>query len=329
MTVKWSKTDTNLLSILAEYRCLSLVQLSLLSGRNLKALRRRVAQLRERDAVEVCQRGYGRSRGRPEHVVMPTRQTVQHLLEKNGIAAKGKREIFSKFPTTELDHQLLVNWFRIHLQALEKSPHPLQTDFLAPTSPFLAKLPNGHLPVYDRIEEGEGDDRWEEFIPDGVFTISYGKEDAGRSLLLFLEVDMGTEPLAAPDRGGRDLRQKILNYQSYFRSQRYKRYEEFWKCRFSGFRLLFIANTNARQSAISRLVQEIPPSNFIWVTDQQRMFRQGLGAPIWERGGKNQTAPQSILGPKLAFETPLIKGQLPCPFELSRFSVTIRYCYLS
>jgi len=310
MTSKWSTTDANLLSILAEYRCLTLVQLSLLTDRNLKALRRRVAQLRERDAVEVCQRGYGRSRGRPEHVVTPTRKTIQHLLEKNRIAAGTKAEIFFKFPAAELDHQLLTNWFRIHLQALEKSPHSLQTDFLAPTSPFLAKLPNGHLPVYDRIEEGEGGDRWEEFIPDGVFTIRHAQENAGRSLLFFLEVDMGTEPLAAPEKGGRDLRQKILNYQSYFRSQRYKRYEEYWKSRFSGFRLLFLANTKAREAAISRLVQEIPPSDFIWITGQQRMFEKGLGAPIWVRGGRDQNAPQSILGPKLALEAPVIDSSL-------------------
>ena len=49
-------------------------------------------------------------------------------------------------------------------------------------------------------------------IPDGVFTISHQE----KTLLFFLEVDMGTETLASTKQGTGDVRQKIINYQSLF-----------------------------------------------------------------------------------------------------------------
>lgn len=307
MAVKFSKTDENILYTLADHLTLTVLQLSLLTGRNLKALRRRLAQLRERGVVELYTRGYGRSRGRPEDVVALTSQGAGYLLQENGTAAGVRPEIFSEFPSSELDHNMLVNWFRIHLQAIEEPLPFLKTSFLAPTSPFLPKLAHGKLPVYDRVQIDEAGDHWVDFIPDGVFTIKNDQHEAGsKSLLFFLEVDMGTESLASPSGSGRDIRQKILNYQSYFRSQRYKRYEEIWNCRFTGFRVLFLANSTERESAICRLVQEMPPNDFIWVTGGQQMFEKGLGGNIWARGGKNQGPPQSILGPKLAIETPVI-----------------------
>ena len=172
-------------------------------------------------------------------------------------------------------------------------PSRVEIDFLASTSPFLPKLADGKLAIYDRIAAGPGPDAWMDFIPDGVFTISVGEQDRRRSLLFFSGgVDMGTEPLTSSG-SGRDLRQKILNYQAYFRTGRYKRYEEFWNYQFKGFRLLFLANTGGRMASICRLVQGMPPSDFIWVSDQDRMFAQGLGDNIWARGGKDQTAHQS------------------------------------
>ena len=141
-------------------------------------------------------------------------------------------------------------------------------------------------------------------IPDGVFTIT--KKDAKKTLLFFLEVDMGTETLAKTKRVPGDIRQKIINYQTLFRSNHYKRYEKIFNAELNGFRLLFLANMPARMKAICNLVQQMPPSNFIWVTNQERMFSHGISAEIWARGGQYKKPPESILSQKFAFKAPVV-----------------------
>ncbi len=116
---------------------------------------------------------------------------------------------------------------------------------------------------------------------------------------------MGTESVASLKRNPRDIRQKVINYQEYFRNNRYNRYEKYWDCNLKGFRLLFLTNTNSRLVVLSRLVQEMPPSRFIWLTSLEQMFSHGLSAEIWTRAGKQEAPSESILGPS-ACRTPVM-----------------------
>jgi hypothetical protein len=43
----------------------------------------------------------------------------------------------------------------------------------------------------------------------------------------------------------------------------------------------------------------MPPTDFVWLADQDQMFSNGLSAEIWVRGGKDNEQLQSILGHKL------------------------------
>lgn len=150
----------------------------------------------------------------------------------------------------------------------------------------------------------ESKDDFIEFIPDGIFTIWH--KDLKKGLLFFLEVDMDTEPVASLDRNSKDIRQKILNYQAIFRNGQYKRFEENFHIKFNGFRLLFLTISSARSASLSRLVQEMAPSDFIWLTNQKKMFSDGLSAEIWARGGKTDRPQQSIIGRNLASHTPVV-----------------------
>jgi hypothetical protein len=127
-----------------------------------------------------------------------------------------------------------------------------------------------------------------------------------KGLLFFLEVDMDTEPVASLDRNPKDVRQKILNYQSIFQDGHYKRFEKIFGLKFNGFRLLFLPNNPARSTSLSRLAQEMPTSDFIWLTNQEKMFSDGLSAEIWARGGKMDRPPQSIIGSDLAVSAPVM-----------------------
>ena len=126
-----------------------------------------------------------------------------------------------------------------------------------------------------------------EFIPDGVFSITNGAAKTKKTLLFFLEADRGTETIASSNQSSKDIRHKILNYQTLFSINQYKCYEDVFGSKLNGFRLLILVNTASRLTALCRLVQEMPPSDFVWLTAQEEMFSRGVSAEIWFRGGKH------------------------------------------
>ena len=58
-----------------------------------------------------------------------------------------------------------------------------------------------------------------------------------------------------------------------------------WNCRFRGFRLLFITHNRGRLCTLCRLIREMQPAEFIWLTDQADLLSKGVWAPIWTLGG--------------------------------------------
>ena len=261
--------------------------------------------LARQDFIARRLRGYGRGRGRPEELILLTDEGTEFLRDEGILSESTLPNVGSTVDLFRVDHDLLVNWFRIHLIQIEKVIPQISIHYLGPNfHRFSSKCGDGpflreHVPVENTP------DKTSEFIPDGVFSITYKDTETKKSLLFFLEVDMGTETIASTDPNPKDIRHKILNYQSLFRTGRYKRYEKILDSKFNGFRLLFLANTLARVSALCRLAEEMPPSDFVWLTDQKRMFSYGVSAEIWVRGGRNVDSLHSILGPKLASEAPV------------------------
>ena len=127
-----------------------------------------------------------------------------------------------------------------------------------------------------------------------------------RTVVRFLEADMGTESIASVARVPRDIRQKIINYQQYFQNGKHKVYEKLLDCRLKGFRLLFLTNTGTRLGSLCKLMQRMPPTDFIWLTTAEQMLSHGLSAKIWARGGRQEAPEESILGTKIACNAPLL-----------------------
>ena len=110
---------------------------------------------------------------------------------------------------------------------------------------------------------------------------------------------MGTESLVGRSHGCKDIRQKVIIYQAYFRTSGYKRYEQIFGANLKGFRLLFLTQTRARLTALCNLVAAMRPSDFIWLTDQDGIITQGVAEAVWVRGGKMEAPCQSILGSEM------------------------------
>lgn len=252
------------------------------------------------DALVTRIRAYGRGSGRPEELYVLT-EKGRGRLRKDGILSADVAHITGKATDSIfVDHDFLVNWFRIHMLQVERVIPSLSVLFLTAHSNTFNQNKGDRFFLQERIPVDSNTEKFIEFIPDGVFSITNNEAVPKKTLLFFLEADMGTETIASMDRNFKDVRQKIINYQALFHSGCYKRYERVFDVKLNGFRLLFLANTPVRLIALCRLAKAMPPSDFVWLTDQEQMFSHGLSADIWTQGGRQDEPMQSILGPKLS-----------------------------
>jgi hypothetical protein len=296
VSIRLAKNDLALLSAIGEYQVVTTRQLTAVSCRSCQVIRRRIRAFEDQGLIVKKSFGYGRNQGRPEEIILLSQQGLK-LLSTNAFAPPptGAEDIKSH----TLDHELLLNWFRIHLMQMERSIPCLSVKYLAsrinsPTGKVTFRM---HLPIELK------DDRLKAIIPDGTFAVLH--REIGRALLFFLEVDRGSEILVSSKRKTNSIRHKILCYQELYRNGHYKSLEEFFGSTFKGFRLLFLTNSEARVAAMCRFAQSFQNPDFIWLTDQSRMFDLGLSANIWVRVGKYEDPRESILGPRFASESPI------------------------
>lgn len=304
MARKISKGDIKILSFIAEYKFLTVKQISALTQRTAQVVTRRMRHLRDDHLIVMQERGFGTGRGRPENLIILTQKGMK-LLQDWKILSDHAMYITDK--TNEsifISHDLLVNWFFIHLIQIGRDNPQITTQHLTTSSHDLREGNTDNPFLQEYFTKEDASENTHTMIPDGVFTII--DKFSKKMLLFFLEVDMGTETLVNTKRGPGDIRQKIINYQRIFRTRHYKRYKKAFRSEFNGFRLLFLTNSFGRMKKFCDLVARMPPSDFIWLTDQDRMFSQGLSAEIWARGGKYHKPSESILGPKLSFDDPFV-----------------------
>jgi len=283
---------------------MTLSQVAVIQRKSKQVVRRRMRDMEAAGLIISNTRSLGKSRGRPEKEFSLT-ETGCDLLRSSLPALKD-------IPNDRLaiqnlhcpDHQLMVNWFRIHMMHIEHVVPQLSVRFLSVISPhmvggdrFQPVVPE-QVPGEDQLHDIKG------FKPDGVFSITH--QDKQKTLLFFLEADMGTESIASVARVPRDIRQKIINYQQYFQNGKHKVYEKLLDCRLKGFRLLFLTNTGTRLGSLCKLMQRMPPTDFIWLTTAEQMLSHGLSAKIWARGGRQEAPEESILGSEMACNAPLL-----------------------
>ncbi|MEN6425866.1 MAG: replication-relaxation family protein [Phycisphaerales bacterium] len=294
MSFRLRETDCRTLAFLAEYRTLTPAQITALHQKGKQAVWRRLRILEKEGLIGSVRYELGRRRGRPERLLGLMEHGVSILKERGLIRKDVPYEKVAAAGVPCVDHQLSLNWFRIHLTQVERVLPRLSVRVLAHNSPFLPESPDGGLCITDHSPVPGSGTQGVKFTPDAVFVTC--DSVVPKACLFFLEVDCGTETIASPKRDLTDIRQKVINYQWYFQSQRYKRYEDVFQCRLRGFRLLFLTNSLGRLTALCRLTQEIPPSNFVWLTECSRLFPEGVSAEIWAKGGDLQGRGQSILG---------------------------------
>ena len=85
MTFRLTRTDYEMLWIIAEYRIMTSPQLAALLSRSKKGVRDRIGKLIAEGLLEEATRGRGQHRGRPERVVFVGKSAVTILKERGFI----------------------------------------------------------------------------------------------------------------------------------------------------------------------------------------------------------------------------------------------------
>ena len=297
MANKITNGDIKLLSSIAEYKFLTVKQLAAITQRSMQVIRRRIRTLRDECLISLKERDFGGRSGRLEYISFLTEKGLKLIRDKEILSAHAKYITDKTAESIFIDHDLLVSWFFIHLLQIERENQCLFTKNLTISSHNLNQG-NAENPLIMERFSNDNTSENHSMIPDGVFIIT--DKETEKTLLFFLEVDMGTETLVNTKLTPNDVRQKIINYQALFSTGQYKRYEKIFKAKLNGFRLLFLSNSPARLRALCKLAREMPPTDFVWLSVQDQMFSNGLSAEIWVRGGKDNVTLQSILGYKLA-----------------------------
>jgi len=293
-----SSRKLELLKLIAEYRVLLTTQVALLSGTGQRAAEKATQMLRDRGYLTFSHYEFEGNRGRPRGVCSLTDRGAELLQRESLIDAEIPNHRMTGEAIVHVNHELLINWFRIHLLQIDIHIPDLHSEFISATTPFQPLNEDGLPMIADRVSSDDTDDG---FIPDGVFSIASEKQN--KRLLFFLEVDRSTESIASAQNPV-SISQKIRSYRSYFQTKGYKRYEKMWMENLDGFRVLFLTNTPQRRDSISGFLRTNPSLNFIWITDKEQMFRHGVSANIWVKGGPSSPL-VSILGSTLAQELPL------------------------
>ncbi len=284
-----SERDHELLLTIAEHRVLTATQLAIRCERNGPATRHRLRILHEQGLIEADSSRLGRGSGRPEKLVSLSANGVTCLKALGLIDADITAEQLTVRGLKHPEHDEVASEVWAQLTLLARHFSGFETLNLA-TSRISTNRP---VPADTQSLENKPISGQADLVPDGVFAIRHRGVD--KTLLFFLEVDMGTQPRISGRGPNRDVQSKILRYQAWFRSGDYQRFATGNKP-FIGFRVLFVAGGVSRIAGLCQLIRQTPPSDFVWATEDSRMRREGLWAPIWTAGGDLTQRTKSILG---------------------------------
>ena len=212
--------DGQLLLVIAEYRILTPDQLAVQCDRNAAATRRRLAILRDMGLVEIRARSLHVGRGHPESLVSLSENGAECLKALGLIDADAPTDQLTAGSLKCIRHEEVVNEVRVQLTLMNRHLDGLSAVYHASTPPVQPRAGHGvACPGNGSPQDACGQDH--ELIPDGVFALTHTK--IGKTLLFFLEVDMGTQPLISNRAQNRDVRSKLTRYQALLGDGGYRR----------------------------------------------------------------------------------------------------------
>lgn len=300
--MRLDRRDLQFLGMVADYRVMTFEQVAARQKRDSKNTQRRVSQLTGAKLIAKTDRKGHSGPGRRAKLISVAPAGFPVLRDAGALRSDAEEPDVTLAGLPQVEHQLLLNWVRIHWLELEDLHPPLRAQFIPHSSPAVhlgATCAEGEarpVPVFIRLNEREA------FTPDAVAIIA--DIERRKTVLFFVEVDMGTEPFDAPKKRPTIL-QKIQRYQRYFQTEQYREFEPVWDCALRGFRVLFVTSSKSRSALLGKHFAHIRPREFFWITDEEQLLGRGIGSFIWARGGQQDRPLASILGSRATDKAPV------------------------
>jgi hypothetical protein len=269
---------------------MTLEQLAWASGRHLDSVRKRLAPIIAQGLVQPLPKVLDGQMGRPQAVFAATEAALKWLGEHGC-----DRHLTLEIPAPRLhQHALLVNDLLTQLPRLTRALPEIQFRWAIPATPGGGKNrqqdgDNPALLVKGR-EIGHPGQRW--WVPDAVLILHH--RELGKTLLLYLEADCGTEAMVSNSADPSAIRDKLLAYREHLRQKAYQSLATAWQMEVNGFRLLMVTTSTQRLENLYAAAQQTQGCEFVWLTTQQDLRSRGLHERIWVPPG--QVPPASILG---------------------------------
>jgi len=149
MVFRMNYNDCNILKTIAEYRILTPAQITTFYQKSRQVVWRRLRTLEKEGLIQAIRYEFGRGRGRPESLLGLTEHGVDMLVEKGLIGGDVPYDKVLVGSPFFIDHQLLLNWFRIHLNHVQKVLPRVNVGLFAHNSPFLPENQDGRRLITD------------------------------------------------------------------------------------------------------------------------------------------------------------------------------------
>jgi hypothetical protein len=241
-----TERDNELIRIVAEFSCMTSMQISKYFGMNKKVCQRRLRKLHSA--------GYLQRRLVPS--TMPGASPMLYYLGSHGGSLLG----------VPISRPRLSRHFT-HMQQCTDIIINIYLSFQEADGIKFRMLPEHII----RMANQHGGT-----IPDGAFSLQKGEKSA----LFLLENCAGTEIVKSPTYN-EDIESKIIRHVEMFKNNSIQFYSNYFEYAFKRFRLLYITNSEKRLDSISKIVAEQDKDGFILLTTLPKLRKHGVDAGIW------------------------------------------------
>lgn len=293
--IRLTERDANLLLDIQNFRLLTTQQIAKLHFPSLKKAQKRLKRLYDAKLVErfpypVLIKNGGKGEFIYRLTASGLREVVGPLLRlPQDDLPRPKQE--PRFSYVKLEHHLTINWVWIYfLLATRKDT---EIDLVGFFPEFWGEKSKGILARATQI--GMTRDSvpavCPALIPDGVLSLQKGT----KKILLFLEVDLGTENIHSAHNQKLTVMDKVMRYTEYLAGGHFSVYNEVFDATFKGFRLLVVTARPGRIALIKKhcLKAGIPP--FIWLTAFQHLSEETIFERIWHTLDRDEHHLQSLV----------------------------------
>ena len=199
-----------------------------------------------------------------------------------------------KMSMTGVLHTIELNDIRIAFDvACRESEHIEMIEFIPEYKGIVGSDGMMRRIVEDRVRIQGGQKTEQRFIPDAAICLE--KRATRKRILLFIELDLGSEKLVTRRAGSYSVVRKLEVYKEYLKQEGYKKHRDKFDHEFMGFRVLVIMSNQQRTERLRKELTLKGIKKFVWFTQKSEITTETILKEIWTMSDVNDEKKYSII----------------------------------